>query len=174
LYAFKDGNFINKPYTNLIYPSKKIDSSTKRIYLRAIELMQGLSLSSITLLGILFSSILFLKYRQNQKARVTELGLRFKGITYEIQDAEKIIINTVISKDEVYSQEIYDIVENKTLSYPQNNKIKNDTIKKINKKLAIILGVKDFIKSKKLPEDARVLLYYTNHADIFFKKNHTR
>jgi hypothetical protein len=88
-------------------------------------------------------------------------------------DNEKNIINAVLSKEEVMSQEIYDIVENKSLSYPQNNKIKNDTIKKINNKLEKVLGIKEFIKSKKLPEDARVLVYYTEDSDLFYKNNKT-
>lgn len=171
LYAFKDGNFLKKPYRELIYTSKRVGSIEKRIYLRSIELINGLGLSSFILVALLFSCILFLKYRQNQKPRLTQLGLRFKGTSYDMQESEKNIIEVIISKDEVMSQEIYDLVENKSLSYPQNNKIKNDTIKKINNKLEKTLGIKQFIKSKKLPEDARVLVYYTEDSDLFYKKN---
>lgn len=170
LYAFKDGNFIKKPYRELIYSSNRVESSQKRIYLRSIELLTGLGFSSLTLLLLLLSSIMFLKFRQNQKPRISELGLRYKGISYDIEEDEKNIIEALISKGEVFSQEIYDIVENKALSYPQNNKIKNNTIKELNKKLEKILDVKDFIKSKKMPDDARVLIYYTNHANMFFRK----
>ena len=113
---------------------------------------------------------MFLKFRQNQKPRISELGLRYKGISYDIEEDEKNIIEALISKGEVFSQEIYDIVENNALSYPQNNKIKNNTIKELNKKLEKILDVKHFIKSKKMPDDARVLIYYTNHANMFFRK----
>ena len=173
LYAFKDGNFLKKPYRELIYTSKRVGSTEKRIYLRSIELINGLGLSSFTLVALLFSCILFLKYRQNQKPRLSQLGLRFKGTSYDMQESEKNIIEAIISKDEVMSQEIYDLVENKSLSYPQNNKIKNDTIKKINNKLEKILGIKEFIKSKKLPEDARVLVYYTEDSDLFYNKNKT-
>jgi hypothetical protein len=171
LYAFKDGNFLKKPYRELIYTSKRVGSIEKRIYLRSIELINGLGLSSFILVALLFSCILFLKYRQNQKPRLTQLGLRFKGTSYDMQESEKNIFEVIISKDEVMSQEIYDLVENKSLSYPQNNKIKNDNIKKINNKLEKILGIKQFIKSKKLPEDARVLVYYTEDSDLFYKKN---
>lgn len=171
LYAFKDGNFLKKPYRELIYTSKRVGSIEKRIYLRSIELINGLGLSSFILVALLFSCILFLKYRQNQKPRLTQLGLRFKGTSYDMLEFEKNIIEAIISKDEVMSQEIYDLVEKKSLSYPQNNKIKNDTIKKINNKLEKTLGIKQFIKSKKLPEDARVLVYYTEDSDLFYKKN---
>ena len=173
LYAFKEGNFLKKPYKDLIYTSKRVDSTEKRIYLRSIELINGLGLTSFTLLALLISCILILKYRQNQKPRITELGLRFKGTSYDMVDSEKNIINAVLFKEEVLSQEIYDIVENDNLSYPQNNKIKNDTIKKINNKLEKVLGIKEFIKSKKLPEDARVLVYYTEDSDLFYKNNKT-
>ena len=171
LYAYKEGNFLKKPYRELIYTSKGI--TEKRIYLRSIELINGLGLSSFTLVALLISCILFLKYRQNQKPRITQLGLRFKGTSYDMLESEKNIIKAIISKEEVMSQEIYDLVENDNLSYPQNNKIKNDTIKKINNKLEKILGIKEFIKSKKLPEDARVLVYYTEDSDLFYKNNKT-
>ena len=171
LYAYKEGNFLKKPYRELIYTSKGI--TEKRIYLRSIELINGLGLSSFTLVALLISCILFLKYRQNQKPRITQLGLRFKGTSYDMLESEKNIIKAIISKEEVMSQEIYDLVENKSLSYPQNNKIKNDTIKKINNKLEKVLGIKEFIKSKKLPEDARVLVYYSEDSDLFYKNNKT-
>jgi hypothetical protein len=171
LYAYKEGNFLKKPYRELIYTSKGI--TEKRIYLRSIELINGLGLSSFTLVALLISCILFLKYRQNQKPRITQLGLRFKGTSYDMLESEKNIIKAIISKEEVMSQEIYDLVENDNLSYPQNNKIKNDTIKKINNKLEKVLGIKEFIKSKKLPEDARVLVYYTEDSDLFYKNNKT-
>lgn len=173
LYAYKEGNFLKKPYRELIYTSKRIGSTEKRIYLRSIELINGLGLSSFTLVALLISIILFLKYRQNQKPRITQLGLRFKGTSYDMIESEKKIIEAIISKEEVMSQEVYDLVENDNLSYPQNNKIKNDTIKKINNKLEKVLGIKEFIKSKKLPEDARVLVYYTEDSDLFYKNNKT-
>ena len=173
LYAYKEGNFLKKPYRELIYTSKRVGSTEKRIYLRSIELINGLGLSSFTLVALLITIILFLKYRQNQKPRITQLGLRFKGTSYDMQESEKKIIEAIISKEEVMSQEIYDLVENDNLSYPQNNKIKNDTIKKINHKIEKILGIKEFIKSKKLPEDARVLVYYTENSDLFYNKNKT-
>ena len=173
LYAYKEGNFLKKPYRELIYTSKRIGSTEKRIYLRSIELINGLGLSSFTLLTLLISIILFLKYRQNQKPRITQLGLRFKGTSYDMIESEKKIIEAIISKEEVMSQEVYDLVENDNLSYPQNNKIKNDTIKKINNKLEKVLGIKEFIKSKKLPEDARVLVYYTEDSDLFYRSKKT-
>jgi hypothetical protein len=173
LYAYKEGNFLKKPYRELIYTSKRIGLTERRIYLRSIELIKGLGLSSFTLVALLISGILFLKYRQNQKPRITQLGLRFKGTSYDMLESEKNIIKAIISKEEVMSQEIYDLVENENLSYPQNNKIKNDTIKKINNKLEKVLGIKEFIKSKKLPEDARVLVYYTEDSDLFYKSNKT-
>jgi hypothetical protein len=108
LYAYKEGNFLKKPYRELIYTSKGI--TEKRIYLRSIELINGLGLSSFTLVALLISCILFLKYRQNQKPRITQLGLRFKGTSYDMLESEKNIIKAIISKEEVMSQEIYDLV----------------------------------------------------------------
>ena len=77
------------------------------------------------------------------------------------------MIRCVLKQKEVPSQFFYDIVENPELSYPQNNKIKNDAIKKLNDKLEKILNIKDFIQSKKLEEDGRVLVYFSNQKEIF-------
>ena len=62
---------------------------------------------------------------------------------------------------------MYDIIEDTDLSYPQNNKIKNDTIRKLNKKLYKILNVSEFIKSRKLVSDQRVIMYYSDSRSLF-------
>ena len=77
------------------------------------------------------------------------------------------MITCLLKQKEVPSQLFYDIVENSELSYPQNNKIKNDTIRKLNDKLEKILNIKDFIQSKKLEGDGRVLVYFSSQKQIF-------
>ena len=57
LYAYKKGHFVKKPYRDLIFPSNRVDSSEKRIYLRSIELLNGLGYSSLLILGILINVI---------------------------------------------------------------------------------------------------------------------
>ena len=127
--------------------------------------LNGYSQSS--LLGLIILSLIFLKYRRNQRPRIEELGLRYKGVNYKLTKTESQMIRCVLKQKEVPSQFFYDIVENPELSYPQNNKIKNDAIKKLNDKLEKVLNIKDFIQSKKLEEDGRVLVYFSNQKEIF-------
>jgi DNA-binding MarR family transcriptional regulator len=90
-------------------------------------------------------------------------------VSYHLTGKEKRILEEIIASDTVSSQRMYDLVESSTLSYPQNNKIKNDTIKKVNKKIHKILNVKDFIESKKDEKDQRLIIYYTQKAHVFIR-----
>lgn len=169
LFNFNSGVIIKTLYKDLLLKSKPNQKSSTPIYYNTEVFFSGLYSASILSLILILAIIIFLRYRKNQLPRISELGIRYKGISYYITDYEKRILLEITSNNEVSSQRMYDIVENSDLSYPQNNKIKNDTIKKLNIKLTKILGVNDFIKSKKLPEDNRVLIYYTEYANIFFK-----
>ena len=101
---------------------------------------------------------------------VSELGLRYKGISYSLDNKEKKILSLIINKKEVPSKEIYEIIKDEKLSYPQNNKKKKDIIKKLNLKLFKILKIKDFFLDKKSNDDQREIVYFTNHSKIFSRK----
>jgi hypothetical protein len=106
--------------------------------------------------------------------QLSELGFRYNGVNYILDTKEKAILNLILSNDEVFSQKIFDAVEEANLSYPQNNKIKLDSINSLNNKLFKILGINEFIESKKSKEDQRVLVYFTNHKSRFSKKSYDR
>ena len=168
LYQLSKNNVIIKsPINQIFFNSNSIDSSDKSIYLRSLELFNKLGLTTFSLVVLIIISLIFLKYRRNQRPRIDELGLRYKGVNYKLSKCEAQMIRCVLNQKEVSSQFFYDIVENPELSYPQNNKIKNDAIKKLNDKLEKILNIKDFIQSKKLEEDGRVLVYFSSQKQIF-------
>ena len=137
------------------------------IYVNTIVLFSGLTRAAFFSILLIIMLILYLKYKRNQKPRVSDFGIRYKGISYSFKAKEKIIIKLILSKKLVSSQEIYDAVEDTNLSYPQNNKIKNDTIKKVNNKIEKILGINNFIESKKLETDGRILIYFTKYSHLF-------
>ena len=137
------------------------------IYINTTVLFSGLTKTAFFSISLIIVLILYLKYKRNQKPRVSDFGIRYKGISYSFKAKEKAIIRVVLSKKEVLSQEIYDAVEDTSLSYPQNNKIKNDCIKKVNKKIEKILGINNFIESKKLETDGRILIYFTKYSHLF-------
>jgi len=168
IYQLSQNNVLIKaPYNQIFFTSNSVDSTDENIYLRSIELFNKLGLTTFSLVGLIIISLIFLKYRRNQRPRIDELGLRYKGVNYKLTKTETQMIMFVLKQKQVPSQLFYDIVENSELSYPQNNKIKNETIKKLNDKLEKILNIKDFIQSRKLEEDGRVLIYYTDHKKLF-------
>lgn len=142
---------------------------TSAIYTNTEVLFSGLTKTAFFSTSLLIVLIMYLKYKRNQKPRISDFGIRFKGISYGFKSKEKKMIELVLYNKEVSSQEMYDAVEDVSLSYPQNNKIKNDTIKRVNKKIEKILGIKDFIESKKLETDGRILIYFTQYANLFVK-----
>jgi hypothetical protein len=170
LYSFKNGRTINYPVSGLILP--RIQTNQQYIYTTPNELYTGLYNAGIFALFIIVCGIFFMRYKQNQMPQTSKLGLRYKGVDYLLKDNENAIMNLILSNQEVFSQKIYDVVENPHLSYPQNNKIKLDTINSLNNKLFKILDIDRFIESKKSKEDQRVLVYFSNHKSVFSKKTY--
>ena len=145
--------------------------SEKPIYVNTSVLFEGLTTTAFFSILFIVVLILFLRYKRNQRPRISDFGIRYKGISYSFKPKEKNVIRLVLTNKEVSSQQMFDAVEDTSLSYPQNNKIKNDTIKKVNRKINKILDIEDFIQAKKLESDGRVLIYYTQHAHLFVINN---
>ncbi len=149
-------------------PSLNI-KNPKSIYYNTATLFSGLYNTALITIALIAAIVIFLRYKRNQSPKISELGIRYKGVSYHLTGKEKRILQEIIVNDTVSSQRMYDLVESSTLSYPHNNKIKNDTIKKVNKKIYKILNVKDFIESKKDEKDQRVIIYYTQKAHVFIR-----
>ena len=141
----------------------------KSIYYNTKTLFNGLYNAALITIILIAAIVIFLRYKRNQSPKISELGIRYKGVSYHLTGKEKRILEEILASDNVSSQRMYDLVESSTLSYPQNNKIKNDTIKKVNKKIHKILDIKDFIESKKDENDQRVIIYYTQKAHVFIR-----
>ena len=166
IFNYYNGFVIKKPLEQSYFNDQ--NSKAKSIYVDSTLLFSGLYDAAILSIIVIFSIIIFIRYQKNQSPRISELGIRYKGVSYHLSKKEKLILVEIIENETVSSQRMYDLVENTELSYPQNNKIKNDTIKKLNKKIEKILGVEDFISSKKLDEDLRVLVYFKKVNSLFF------
>ena len=165
IFNYYNGFVIKKPLEQSYFNDE--NSKAKSIYVDSTLLFSGLYNAAILSILVISFIIIFIRYQKNQSPRISELGIRYKGVSYHLNKKEKLILGEIIQNETVTSQRMYDLVENTELSYPQNNKIKNDTIKKLNKKLEKILGVKDFISSKKLDEDQRVLVYFKKVSSLF-------
>jgi hypothetical protein len=167
LYNVLGSSIISTVLTNEI-ASLKI-KNPKSIYYNTATLFSGLYNAALITIILIVAIVIFLRYKRNQSPKISELGIRYKGVSYHLTGKEKRILEEIIASDTVSSQRMYDLVESSTLSYPQNNKIKNDTIKKVNKKIHKILNVKDFIESKKDEKDQRLIIYYTQKAHVFIR-----
>ena len=167
IYNIEKDLLVKTSLNSIINQNNLIEKSP--IYLNTASLFQGLTSTGLIILLILVSFVIFLKYKRNQMPIITELGLRYKGISYSLDNNEKKILSTIINMEEVSSKKIYDIIKDEKLSYPQNNKKKKDIIDKINSKIFKILNIKNFIISKKSVLDQRAIVYFTNNAKKFIK-----
>ena len=89
-----------------------------------------------------------------------------KSQLVKLSEIEIKILHKLLKSNEVLSVDLYNIVEDKSLSYPQNNRIKVSAIKSINYKIHKFLGVDSFIDSKKLLEDKRVAIYFISRKNL--------
>ena len=167
LYNIENNLLVKIGLYSIINQNNLIEKSP--IYLNTASLFQGLTSTGLIILLVLVSLVIFLKYKRNQMPIISELGLRYKGISYSLDNNEKKILSLIINYEEASSKEIYEIIKDEKLSYPQNNKKKKDTIDKINSKIFKILNIKNFILSKKSTEDQRAIVYFTNDAKKFIK-----
>jgi len=67
----------------------------------------------------------------------------------------------------VESKLILKSIYDSELSVAQNNRRKIEIVESLNKKVSGIMGVKNFINSKKSLKDQRVLIYYSNFRSDF-------
>jgi hypothetical protein len=106
---------------------------------------------------------IYFYWKKKSKISIRGNYLFFNGNKIIFDDKEILILKKIKSKNYVLSQEIYDLIENKELSFPQNNKVKNDYIIQINKKILSQFGIQNFISSNKLTTDKRITTYYTKY-----------
>ena len=77
------------------------------------------------------------------------------------------ILNLILYNKRVESKTILKKIYDKELSVAQNNRKKIEAVESLNKKVNSIMGVKNFINSKKSLKDQRVLIYYSNFRSDF-------
>lgn len=77
------------------------------------------------------------------------------------------ILNLILYNKRVESKLILKKMYDPLLSVAQNNRIKTETVESLNKKISSIIGVKNFISSKKSLKDQRLLIYFSNFRSDF-------
>ena len=77
------------------------------------------------------------------------------------------VLNLVLYNKRVESKLILKKIYDPQLSVAQNNRKKIEAVESLNKKVSSVMGVKNFINSKKSLKDQRLLIYYSNFRSDF-------
>ena len=77
------------------------------------------------------------------------------------------VLNLILYNKRVESKLILKKIYDPQLSVAQNNRKKIEAVESLNQKVSSIMGVKNFINSKKSLKDQRLLIYYSNFRSDF-------
>ena len=77
------------------------------------------------------------------------------------------VLNLILYNKRVESKLILKKIYDPQLSVAQNNRKKIEAVESLNQKVSSIMGIKNFINSKKSLKDQRLLIYYSNFRSDF-------
>jgi len=137
------------------------------MYVDTIALFKSLTRFTVVALILLFGVVLFLYSKNRKRPRVSQTGFRFDRVHYPLSVNELIILNLILYNKRVESKLILKSIYDTELSVAQNNRRKTELVESLNKKISGIMGVKNFINSKKSLKDQRFLIYYSNFRSDF-------
>jgi hypothetical protein len=163
IYELRPNIFVKTPLKEIFNESTREDT---KLYNSSQSLIDGLF--RVLLYFILIVVVLYFlnDFNIRSKPRLTSQGIKVKRELIRLSDIEIKILHKLLKSTETLSVDLYNIVEDKSLSYPQNNRIKVSAIKSINTKIYKSLGVQSFIDSKKLLEDKRVAIYFISRKNL--------
>ena len=116
---------------------------------------------------ILFIAVLLLYSKNRKRPRLSETGFRFNRVHYPLSKNELMILNLILYNKRVESKTLLKKIYDTELSVAQNNRRKIEIVESLNQKVSSVMGVKNFINSKKSLKDQRMLIYYSNFRTEF-------
>ena len=137
------------------------------MYVDTNTLFSKLRRFTATVLIIIFGVLLFLYSRNRKRPRLSETGFRFNRVHYPLSKNELMVLNLILYNKRVESKLILKKIYDPQLSVAQNNRKKTEAVESLNKKVSSVMGVKNFINSKKSLKDQRLLIYYSNFRSDF-------
>jgi hypothetical protein len=163
IYELRPNILVKTPLKEIFNDSSREET---KLYNSSQSLIDGLV--RVLLYFILIVVVLYFlnDFNIRSKPRLTSQGIKVKRELIRLSDIEIKILHKLLKSTETLSVDLYNIVEDKSLSYPQNNRIKVSAIKSINTKIYKSLGVQSFIDSKKLLEDKRVAIYFISRKNL--------
>ena len=144
-----------------------LENEEKSLYLDAGALFKGLTNIVVVAVLVLLITLVFLHNKNKNKPKLDDSGFRYKRIHYTLSRKELIVLKSLIHNKNVDSKSLLKALWEDKLSVPQNNRIKLEVIESLNQKVSKVVGVKQFIRSKKSAKDHRMQIYYTNYRKDF-------
>ena len=163
IYELRKNIFVKTPLKEIFNDSTREDA---KLYNSSQTLIDGFARALLFFILIVVVLYFLNDFNIKSKPRLTSQGIKIKSKLVRLSEIEIKILHKLLKSNEVLSVDLYNIVEDKSLSYPQNNRIKVSAIKSINYKIHKSLGVDSFIDSKKLLEDKRVAIYFISRKNM--------
>ena len=139
----------------------------KPLYMDTAALFGGLTNFVVFALLILLLILIFLHNKNKNKPKINEAGFRYARVHYSLSKKELIVLNMLIHNKNVDSKSLLEKLWDPSLSAPQNNRIKLEAIDSLNEKVSNVLGISNFVRSKKSVKDQQMLIYFSNYRKDF-------
>ena len=137
------------------------------LYMDTAALFAGLTNFVVFALLILLIILIFLHNKNKNKPKINEAGFRYARVHYSLSKKELIVLNMLIHNKNIDSKSLLEKLWDPSLSAPQNNRIKLEVIDSLNEKVSKVLGIDNFVRSKKSVKDQRMLIYFSNYRKDF-------
>lgn len=137
------------------------------LYLDTNALFKNLREFTSIILVLLLLIVLYLYSKNRKRPKLTDTGFKFNRVHHPLSLNELKVLNLLVNNKRVESKNILTTIYDKELSSAQNNRIKLEVVESLNTKVSNIMGVKNFINSKKSLKDQRMLIYYSNFRSDF-------
>ena len=163
IYEIRPNVFVKTPLEEIFNDSTREDT---KLYNSSQTLIDGFARALLFFILLVVILYFLNDFNIKSKPTLTSQGIKVKRDLIRLSDLEIKILHKLLKSTEVLSVDLYNTIEDKSLSYPQNNRIKVSAIKSINSKIYKSLGVQNFIDSKKHLEDKRVAIYFISRKNL--------
>ena len=163
IYELRPKVFVKTPLKEIFNDSTREDT---KLFNSSQTLIDGFARVLMYFIIVVVVLYFLNEFNIKSKPRLISEGIKLQRGLIRLSIVEIKILRRLLKSNEVFSVDLYNIIEDKNLSYPQNNRIKVSAIKSINNKIYKSLGVDNFIESKKLLEDKRVAIYFISRKNL--------
>lgn len=162
LFIVQSNNIVKEPLAPLLQSRK----SGTTMFLDAQSIFNYMFVLALTVLVVSALVGLYLSYIRKRKPHLLEKGIRYNGFLYPLNALEYKIFKEVLMRKRISSELLMTIVEDKKLSFAQNNKLKKDAIDRINSLILTMLSIENLIYAQPIEEDKRKIIYMIKENPI--------